>query len=450
VKGAGRALAALIACGLLVLLVHAIMVPETAERRWPLALLAVASLVVFTRPTMQWILAILVPLGPVLDFFFLTPGRGIYATEVILMGALCCWLANRALGRDQSPWPRLSLPALLLVGFGLVGTLALTSGLADSFTAFSAWRALRVLLLAAGAVFLLSAVAEGSKRDLIPVWTVATMGTLLLMAVVGLIEFVFKGQGQYEVGSFYDSSIGLAVHFAFFAPLALSVWLGPSEKRLRMLGAAAWIAALICLPLTASRGALGSVFITSVLMVLITARRKRGKGWQGMAVALVVLSAGIALLMAKPEIAGEAFAYKYRASIEGDFFSTRVNEWGEAWEGIKAQPLTGEGVATWAPSVPLELARRHGVPAALLALGGIVVGVWVAGLRAWRLDGEDGASVGLHQGSFFWGLALGLVGLFLVGLAETGLGARSMPLLVWVVVFTSCFSSTVGFWPFKE
>ncbi|MBU1675250.1 hypothetical protein KKA85_05665, partial [bacterium] len=34
-----------------------------------------------------------------------------------------------------------------------------------------------------------------------------------------------------------------------------------------------------------------------------------------------------------------------------------------------------------------------------------------------------------HAASAGWGIVLGLVGLFLAGLAETGLGARTTPLL---------------------
>lgn len=436
-RGVGRVLAALATCGLIVLLAHAIAAPESAERRLPLVLLAAVGLVVFSRPEFRWILAVVVPAGPVLDFFFLTPGRGIYATEAVLTAALCSWLASRALGRDQTPWARPSPPALLLVGFGLVGVLALIAGHAGAFDAFVTWRALRVLLLTVGAVFLFGAVAGGSARDMAPVWTAATLGALLLIAVGGVVDTVIRGSGQFEAGSFYGSSIGLAVHLAFFAPVALSIWLGPSLRRWRMLGAAAWIAALICLPLTASRGALGSVFITSVLAVLVTARRTRGRTWRGMAVVLLVLCVVIAVLVARPEIAGEAFAYKYQASIAGDFFSTRVNEWSAAWQGITARPLSGEGPATWAPSMPLELARRHGMPAALLAMAAILVAAWTAGRRAWRLDeGEGPATTGLHTASLCWGLGLGLLGLFLVGLAETGLGARLTPLLVWTVVMT--------------
>ncbi len=434
-KFAGRLLTFLIACGLIVLLAHALLAPESAERRLPLALLALVGLVVFARLSSMWLLAVIVPAGPVLDFFFLTPDRGIYATEVVLLAASASWLVNRALGRDKTTWPRLSLPALLLAGFGLIGTLVLIVGFAQAFDVFTTWRALRVLLLTIGAVYLLSRVAQDNKRDIVSIWTGATLGTLLLLAVFGLVEFVLRGQGQYEEGSFYDSSIGLAVHFSFFAPLALSVWLGSSAKRWRLLGAAAWVTTLLCLPLTASRGALGSVFITSVLLVLVTARRTRGKGWRGIAVVLLVICVGIGILMSNPEIAGEAFAYKYRASIEGDFFSTRVNEWSEAWQGIKAHPLVGEGPATWAPSMPLEMARRHGVLAGLLVMAAIIVGAWTAGRRAWSLDGRKSVSENLHQASFYWGLTLGLAGLFLVGLAETGLGARSTPLLAWAVVW---------------
>lgn len=432
-----RILAAVAACGLLALLVQSLVAIEPTLRMIPLTIIAIASLAVFLRPGNHWLLFVLVPAGPILDFFFLTSGREIYATEVVLLSALSIWLATLALGRERPQTMKPSMAAMLLAAFGLVGAMALIAGHGDNFGSFEAWRTLRVLLLALGAVLLLEKVVRNSNRDISAVWTVATLGALLAISVGGLVEFLVWSAGAGEVGSFYGSSIGLAVHLAFFAPLALSVWLGPSTSRWRWLGAAAWITTLVCLPLTASRGAMGSVLGTSFLVVIVTALRTKGRAWRGMAAVLLVFAAGLALLAAKPELAGEAFAYKYRASISGDFFSTRVDAWAEALQGIKHRPMTGQGPLTWSPSIPLELARRHGIPAALLALSSLIVGIWIAGRRAWRLDktGEVGSS-GLHSACLFWGLALGLVGLFLVGLAETGLGARLTPLLAVALVLT--------------
>jgi len=414
---------------------HALAAPEVAERRFYLALLAASSLVWFTRAGSLASLAALVPLGPVVDFFFLTPGRGVYATEVVLMSALGGWLTSRAFGRDTTPWPRPSLPVLLFCNFGAVGLLALVAGHADRFVFFTAYRMARVLLLSAAVGYMFHTLARDprARARAVRVWTKASLAALGLLGLFGIVEYLVSGRGggHFEPGSFYRSSVGLAVHVAFFAPLALSIWLGASARIWRLAGAASWLLAVACLPLTASRGALGSLFATSVLVVLVTARRTRGRGWRGIAVVLLLLAAGLSLLAARPELAGEAFAYKYRASIEGDFFSTRVEEWGEAWRAIGADPLFGEGPEAWAPSVPLELARRHGVPAALLALAAIVVAAWITARRAWRRDREPSPVLdrGLHDASVAWGVALGLVGLFLVGLAETGLGARSTPLL---------------------
>jgi len=435
VSRAGRAAAALAALLFIVVLAHALAAPEVAERRLFLALLAAAALAWFTRPGSLVSLALLVPLGPVIDFAFLTPGRGIYATEVVLLAALAGWLSSKTFGRDVSPWPRPNLPVLLFCNFGTIGLLALVAGHADRFVFFSAYRMARVLLLATVVGFMFCALAREPelRRRTVRLWTGATLAALGLLGLFGIGEYLLTGRGggHFEPGSFYRSSVGLAVHVAFFAPLALSVWLGASTRPWRLAGAATWLAAMVCLPLTASRGALCSVFVTSVLVVLATARRTRGRGWRGIAVVLLLLTVGLSLLAVRPELAGEAFAYKYRASVAGDFFSTRVDEWGEAWSAIRQNPFFGEGPDAWAPSVPLELARRHGLPAALLALAAIVAAVWGSARRAWRRDGEQspGLDGGLHTASVVWGVALGLVGLFLVGLAETGLGARTTPLL---------------------
>lgn len=441
-KTGGRALAALLALVAIVLLAQSLAAPESAARRVPLLAVAALGILAFARPPARWLLFVLVPAGPVLDFAFLTPARGVYATEVVLLAALAATLASTALGRLQTPWAWPARPALLLAAFGVAGALALLAGHADAMRSFVGWRALRVLALTTGAVFLLTAVGRQTSRPLPALWTGATLGVLLLLGGGGVAEFAWRGGGgQFEAGSFYGSAIGLSMHLAMAMPLALCVALGPSPRGWRLVAGAAWLLAFVCLPLTASRGALASVAITTALAVVVAVRRSRSGIWRPLAALVLVVVVGGVVLVARPELAGEAFAYKFRASVAGDFLSTRTTAWTEARAAIAARPLDGEGPHTWVPSVPLELARRHGVPAALLALAAIGAAAVVAGRRGWRLDGaaqpnagEVAGTGGVHDASLAWGLALGLVGLLLVGLAETGLGARSTPLLALTIV----------------
>ncbi len=437
----GRVAAALGALLFITVLAHALATGDVDERRLYLVLLAAAAAAWFTRPGALDTLAWVVPFGPVIDFAFLTPGRGIYATEVILLAALASWLTGRLFGRERGRWPMPNLPTLLFCNFGAIALVALIAGHAERFLLFTAYRMGRVLLLAATTGFLFSALAlDETRRDrAIRAWTASTLGALGLLGLFGLAQFLFgRHSGHFEPGSFYASSVGLAVHVAFFGPVALCVALGASDRRWRLGALVAWLAAVICLPLTASRGALGATLITLALAVLAALRRTRGRGWRLAAIAVLVAGIGAVVLMSNPELAGEAFAYKYRASIAGDFFSTRVDEWREAAASIRAQPFFGEGPDAWAPSIPLELMRRHGVPAALLGLAAIVAGIVSLGRRAWRWDAAAAPTRigGLHVASTAWGLTLGLLGLLLVGLAETGLGARTTPLLSMALAMT--------------
>jgi O-antigen ligase len=308
----------------------------------------------------------------------------------------------------------------------------------------------RVLLLAASVGYVFHALAPDvdMRRRTVWLWTGGTLAALGQIGLFGIMEYLLAETGvlHFEPGSFYRSSVGLAVHIAFFSPLALGVALGASRREWRLAAAVSWVVAMMCLPLTASRGAIGSVFVTSVLVVLATARRTRGRAWRGIAAALVLLAAGLALLAARPEIAGEAFAYKYRASVQGDFFSTRVDEWREAWAAIKAFPIFGEGPEAWAPSVFLELARRHGLPAALLAVAAIVAAMAGVIRRVWHRDRDPEPTLyrGLHLSSAGWGVALGLIGLLLVGLAETGVGARTTPLLAVMISVAGMIGNKPG------
>ncbi|NTV04623.1 hypothetical protein HGA89_06925, partial [bacterium] len=147
-------------------------------------------------------------------------------------------------------------------------------------------------------------------------------------------------------------------------------------------------------------------------------------------VALAALGALAVVLLLKPELAGESFAYKLRASLAGDYLSTRLPAWREAAAAVGAHPLAGEGPEAYAPSIPLELARRLGLPAALLAIAALL-GALAAAARASRrlATGAPLQASGLSLSSVALGVAAGLAGLLLVGLAETGLGNRTTPLI---------------------
>ncbi len=407
----------------------------TSSGRLPLLLLGVGALAWFAQPRPRLPVAAIIPVGPLLDFFFLTPGREIYATEVVLLAAAAWWLARRALA--PRPWVRPAPAILLWLAFAAVGLVAtfgfvaLAAGPGGGPASATWLRGVRLLWLAGCIPLLLT--DDGDRQPGLPVWwTAATLGAVVLLAVGGIAEFLLAiaGKSDEEPGSFYRGSVGLAVHLAFFAPLGLALWLGDSGRRWRLAGALAWLAAAACLPLTASRGAMGSLAATAAVLVIATALTGDRRRLRAPLIALAALGAVAIVLVLRPELAGDSFAYKLRASLAGDFFSTRVPAWRESFGAIAAHPLTGEGAEAFAPSIPLELARRLGLPAALLALASLVA----AAVAAWRTArrpavGAVAGDAGLSRTSVAWGVAAGLVGLLLVGLAETGLGNRTAPLI---------------------
>lgn len=398
--------------------------------RLPLLLLGVAALAWFAQPQPRWPVAAIVPLGPVLDFFFLTPGREIYATEVVLLAAAAWWLARRALA--PRPCARPAPATLLWFVFAAVGLIALAAGPGGG-PANPTWlRGARLLLLAAAVPLLLAEGSAARRPGPLVWWTAATLGATFLLAAGGAAEFLLTiaGKSDEEPGSFYRGSVGLAVHLAFFAPLGLALWLGDSGRRWRLAGALVWLAAAACLPLTASRGAMGSLAVTAALLLAATALAGDRRRLRAPLVALAALGALAVVLLLKPELAGESFAYKLRASLAGDYFSTRLPAWREAAAAVAAHPLAGEGAEAYAPSIPLELARRLGLPAALLAIAALMAALAAAARASRRL--AAGASLqasGLSLSSVASGVAAGLAGLLLVGLAETGLGNRTTPLI---------------------
>ena len=386
------------------------------------SMVAVAALALFATVVPLRLLIWIIPLGPVLDASLLWTGSEIYLTEMIVLSVATVW----AMGiiRGKVALPGLSLPAMLMILFGALGVLATIIGHPEQMTTTAGLRSTRVLWIGGLVVWIWNSLDGNHHRRLVS-WTRASLLALALLALGGIVEFL-TGDRTGEPGSFYNSSIGLSVHMAFMMPLALAVVLGSGLRKARILGGVGYLAGLAVLVLTASRGALGSVALTTMALLAFSARRLEGPRRTIVlaAVALVVIG-GITLGL-KPELAGEAFAYKFERSLAGDFFSTRTAEWQEAMSAIKASPFFGEGAEAWSPSMPLELARQHGIPAALAAFGAIFAAIWFA---ARSRSGSDNPNACVTPATTTLGLAFGLTGLVLVGLAETGLGARLTPLL---------------------
>ena len=412
------------------MLVYFMMGDQVAERRVPLIILSAIGLIWFSRQKTVAIIVFLIPLGPILDAAFLTPGRGIYATEALLLVGSFIWLAEQF--RHPHPWPRPTTPVLFLALYAMVALLALLAG---DYSQFSVLRMMRQLFLVVMTAIMVQDLfsRSGAFESLLKKWTFATLLSLSLLALGGIVEFLMT---HSEPGSFYRGSVSLAVHIAFFSPIALSICLSTWSPNWRIAGATAWTLSIICLPLTASRGAMGSVFVSSLALLLVATIRGRQLGWRPLLLVFVIALAGIALL-ANPEIAGENFAYKVQASLKGDFFSTRTSQWKNGIDALKISPLVGQGPQASSNSIPLEMAQRHGIPAALLLLISIFIAMISPIRHAWSLD--------FSSNPIIWGVTFGILGFLLVGLAETGLGARTTPFLVMVVVISSLWKSKKEF-----
>lgn len=384
--------------------------------------LAVVALAAFLTRVPLRALVWLVPVGPVLDAGLLGLGREIYLTEILVLAGAGAWGLRAAQGRAATPAP--GLPVLLLAAFGLAGALAMMSGQPPLLLTGDGLRGLRVLWIGGVLGFMWPALDDDPARRAVD-WSRATLLGVFVLAGGAWVQFAAGARGA-EPGSFYGDSVGLAVHLASFLPVALAVALGDAARRARIVGGAAYLAGLIALPLTASRAALATTAVTTIVVLTFSARALDRRLRLTVLGLVVLAAAGGAALVLDPELAGESFAYKFHRSEQGDFLSTRTDAWREAWAAVKAHPLTGEGPEAWSPSIPLELARRYGLPAAALGMAAIVAGM-LAAARGARRAGREGRCV--SPGTVSLGLAAGLGGLLLVGLAETGVGARFTPLL---------------------
>lgn len=423
-------------CGILsattLFLLALFVAAEPGSTRLPLMIIISLGYVWFQRPGSLKVLPFIVPIGPILDDFLISDERVIYVTEAVLLAALSSWLFRLALGRlTLGPPP--NRPALVLCGFAIVGILALIAGHMQTLTTLTGWRMVRVLILVPGVCLLLQTqIGTGQRLRALQYWTAASLVGLAVLAIGGVVEGVWGvARGSLEEsGSFYGGSISLAVHLAFMGPLALAVGLSRSGRFWGWGGLVAWSAALICLPLTASRGAMGSLALTSILVTCLMFRHADAVRRRWVLTILGLAVVGLTILSAKPELAGSSFAYKYEATMAGDFFSTRVDQWSTAGTILMQSPIWGAGPDAWSPSVPLEIACRHGLPALLILLVAWAMAVRLAASSI-QIQETTGS---LRLSSVSLGIAVGLLGLFLVGLAETGLGARTTPLLTTTIM----------------
>ena len=433
-----RGLALLAASALLLVLALGVLSPASAGARPLLAAAGLALLALFAWPGARPCLAWLLPLGPILDFPLLTPGRGIYTVELLGGAAACWWLARLAAGRRRAV-PRPDTPVVLWSAFAVTALLALVVGHPDLLGTFAGWRAVRSLLLAGLLGWVLRDLLADPDRDrsrLLARWLGAWCAGVLLLAAGGVAEAVATGFAA-EPGSFYRGSVGLAVHLAWSLPLVFLLALEDPDRRRRRLAVAAAAAGLLCLPLTASRGAIGSVLVTGGALLARAWWRSDRRRRVAIAAAVAVVAALGAVVATHPDLAGESFAYKWRATLSGDLFSTRREAWQAARAAIRARPFTGEEPGAWAPAIPLELARRHGLPAMLLALAALLTAAGAALQRTWsgrRKNADTSVPTGDLARLAALGAGMGLLGLLLAGLAETGLGARSLPLVTMLLV----------------
>lgn len=392
-------------------------------------ILAAAACAWFARPAALPSLAIIIPFGPILDWPFLGSPAKIYAAEIVLLAAAACAGARFALARDDPARVRIRvpLPLILLGAYAAAGAVALAAGHPRILASFDGLRAVRVLSLTVAAPLLLLAIAreDGDRDRAIRRFLLATVAALGVIAAAGIAEFALSlrgATGRPEPGSFYRESVQVAVHIALFSPAALSLFFSADARPMRLAGGAAWILSFLCLVLTASRGAMASVLITSAIVVAGGAKSAAAR--RSIAIAVAVAAIGAGILIVKPEIAGESFGRKLRATLAGDFFSSREAAWREEASSIRAHPIAGEAPWATASSLYLELARRHGIPAAALAVAAIAS----AALAAFRV----------RRGL---GIAAGLLGLLIVGFAETSIGARTTPLIATAVAMACLVDS---------
>jgi putative inorganic carbon (HCO3(-)) transporter len=259
-------------------------------------------------------------------------GSGSGATKVLGALAVGSWLVDWAVRRR----PAIAVPQLLTLVALWLWLIPSSIGAEDRSAAVS--DAARWVLY--GVMFLLIAqnVMRGGRRLQHSVIALALTGGLA--AAAGLAEWVSNHTGGHSSGLIQTpDDYGLLMG----CTLPLAVWLalrGPS-KLLRVLGGLSSAAVLMAVGASLSRGAMLSVAVAGVWLIL--SRRVRFRWVAGVAI-VALLAGGTAYAVAGNTINQRVERKSY---VANENISSRLHYWNIALREAGLNPVTGVGPGNW-------------------------------------------------------------------------------------------------------
>ena len=358
----------------------------------------------------------IVPFGALLNFAGPLGGLYIYPMEIVVFVAagLYPWLLSPA-DRERFRFDG--------VGWLLVALCALVA-----FGAFVRWgghgvfmdevRLVRPYFLGL-VMFYVLWLAHRQGHDYLRALQVSTMLTLVCVIGLALIEFVYyvlsEGRWAYAPSALFRDSEPLAIYLCLVLPFVFACSREISLSSWRVLAYASVCLGFLVLASTRSRAGVLAIVAVALLYLLARARYRSAAN----KVAWVVLGGVFCV------VAGFVVFVKTASYVSpGDSFwsaalESRQANWAAGMEYLASAPLFGNGAVENVYNLYLQVGAYFGIPALVVFL--ILVG------RVLYTAVLDSPST--------LGLALGIIGVLAVGMAESPCG-NQFAYLNWLFLFT--------------
>jgi len=374
---------------------------------------------------------ILVPLTPILNTLPIFGQNLFYPSDAVVLLVILCYLGSLFSKSFRLIRTDIDLP---FMGYSLVASLAVLVSLISKGDMAGNVRLLKILFESC-LVYYITVSFLTSRKDLMNKVILAIISFFFIISALAVYKFLRSGSVP---GSVFNDSEALGIYLTLVLPLILGLMLyGYSGTGKALVGI---IFSLGCAALFLSSSRAGWISGAITLSILGVHRlvlggkyvvKNDGAGKRKKAKAFLAIPAlsGVLYYLWFYYVQGpirDVFYLRFMSIFSDNTFGGRVDLWESAWRLIQDSPLLGHGPTVNVYNLYLQTAAQFGLVALILFL---FVFMKFFGVTFGRLKNiKSSREFGVVMGG-----ALGVLGLLIVGMAESALGSRMSPLF-WMQV----------------
>jgi O-antigen ligase len=374
----------------------------------------------------------LVPLTPLLNTLPFLKQDFFYFSDIIILSLIGIGIINFLSPKGNRPvTTEIDLP---LLGYSLIACLSVMVSLFSQGDAVGNLRLLKIIF-ESYFVYYITVVFLASRKDFADNLIFATLIASLIISGLAIYQFFRSGSIP---GSIFNDSEMLSIYLTLILPLIFGFLIYGYDGTGKMF--AGIVFSLGCLSLFLSFFRAGWISGALTLSILGLCRlfggnkhsvKSRGSG-TGKRVAVflsILFASGLLYWLWYHHIHAttrDAFYLRFMSIFSDHTFGGRVDLWEVALQLIQGSPLLGHGPTVNVYNLYLQVAAQFGLVALILFLFVFMkfFGVTLGRLKNIKSSREFGVVMGG---------ALGVLGMLIVGMAESSLGSRMSPLF-WMQV----------------